>query len=251
LKHRPWSRFNDALPGLARPYLLKYGLSNSRCPMLDAKSPMLNATTIRHLAALAGLLLLAGQAMHVFAQQAPPPEPGLGKAAAPPTPGLSANLAEARKLIRDRQFAPAMAKIDTVLLTDPKNPQARFMKGVVQTEQNRPADAIETFQKLIEDFPELPEPYNNLAVIFAQKGQYEQAKSALELALKSNPDYAIAHENLADVYARLAGVEYERAAALDKSNKNAKAKLALVRELYAAPMPTPAPSPAETGQPGK
>jgi Flp pilus assembly protein TadD len=177
--------------------------------------------------------------------QTPVPPPST-QVKAPPPPGLTADLAEANRMIRDGQFDTAMAKIDDVLATDARNPQARFMKGVVQTEQGEVDDAAATFQGLTEDFPELPEPHNNLAVIWAQKGQYNRARSELEIALTAHPDYGIAHENLGDVYARLAGAEYDRALKIDKSNKSAQAKLVLVRELYAvAPSVTP-PKPVVT-----
>jgi tetratricopeptide (TPR) repeat protein len=115
---------------------------------------------------------------------------------------------------------------------------------VLQTDQGNTEAAIAIFQGLTEDYPELPEPYNNLAVIWAKQGQYEKARRALELALASRPDYAIAHENLGDIYARLASSEYDRALALDKANKSAQTKLALVRELFAVPPSGSAPKPA-------
>ena len=153
-------------------------------------------------------------------------------------------------MIREGQYVSAVEKIDAALATDPKNPQARFLKGVVQSDENETDAAIATFQQLTEDYPELPEPYNNLAVIWASQGEYEKARKALETALLTRPDYAVAHENLGDIYARLAGLEYDRALALDKANKSAQTKLALVRELYAvapssaapkAPVPVPKP----------
>jgi tetratricopeptide (TPR) repeat protein len=169
------------------------------------------------------------------AQQAPPPPPATATTAPASTPGLAPDMAEAARMIQEGQYASARQKIDAALAADPKNPQARFLSGVVQADQDQPDQAIATFQGLTEDFPELPEPHNNLAVIWAQRGQYENARAALELALASNPDYAIAHENLGDIYSRLAGAEYDRALALDKSNKSAQAKLVLVRQLYAVP----------------
>jgi hypothetical protein len=39
-----------------------------------------------------------------------------------------------------------------------KDARARFLKGVILTEQNKAADAISIFSGLTEDFPELPEP---------------------------------------------------------------------------------------------
>jgi tetratricopeptide (TPR) repeat protein len=167
--------------------------------------------------------------------QTPPPPPAAATTVPQHIPGLTPELAEALKLIREEQYVSAQSKIDAVLATDTKNPQARFLKGVIETDQGHTDAAIATFQGLTEDYPELPEPYNNLAVIWAKQGHYERARKALELALASRPDYAIAHENLGDIYARLAGAQYDQAVALDKANKSAKTKLALVRELYAVP----------------
>jgi len=142
-------------------------------------------------------------------------------------------LRETRDLMTRKEYAAANARIDALLATRPREPQARFLKGVAQTEQGQTAAAIATFRGLVEDYPELPEPYNNLAVIYAQKGDYENARIVLETAIRASPDWAVAHENLGDVYARLAAAEYNRAAALDKANKTAPAKLVLVRQLLA------------------
>jgi tetratricopeptide (TPR) repeat protein len=179
------------------------------------------------------------------AQQTPPPPPSSANVVQKRTPGLSPELADASRLIGEGEYVPALAKIDSVLATDAKNPQARFLKGVVQTDQGETDAAIATFQALNEDYPELPEPYNNLAVIWAKKGEYDKARKALEVALATRPDYVIAHENLGDIYVRLAGVEYDRVEALDKKNKSAPAKLVLVRELFAATPTNSAPKPEE------
>ena len=175
--------------------------------------------------------------------QAPPPPPAASELLKPATPGLPSDLAAANKLIHDGEYTEALAKIDAVLANDTRNPQARFLKGVIQSDQGETDEATATFQALTEDFPELPEPHNNLAVIWAQKGRYDIAKAELETALAAHPDYAIAHENLGDIYTRLAGAEYDRALALDKTNKSAQAKLTLVRQLFDVPPSTAAPKP--------
>jgi tetratricopeptide (TPR) repeat protein len=143
-------------------------------------------------------------------------------------------LRDARALIDGKHYDDALAKLDPLIAQHPREPQARFMKGLALTDAGRTEQAIQDFTALLADFPELPEPRNNLAVLYAQKGEYEQARDQLELALKAAPDYAVAHENLADVYTRLAETHYERAAALDRRNKTASAKLKLVREVGAA-----------------
>ena len=154
-------------------------------------------------------------------------------------------LREATAMVKDRQFANANLKLDVLLAQRPREPQARFLKGVVQTEQAQDAAAIATFQALIEDYPELPEPYNNLAVLYAQKGEYEGARIALESAVKASPDWGVAHENLGDIYIRLGAAEYATASKLDRTNKTAAAKLVLARELVA-----PAPKPAAAASTG-
>jgi ketosteroid isomerase-like protein len=142
----------------------------------------------------------------------------------------------------------------------------RFMKGLILTEQKKNTEAIAIFIKLTEDFPELPEPYNNLAVIYGQLGQYEKARAALEMAIRTHPSYATAHENLGDVYARLASQAYDKALQLDTTNTGAQVKLAVVRDLIgggkgaqkpgvvtaaSAATAKPAPAPAPVAAPTK
>lgn len=146
----------------------------------------------------------------------------------------SAELKEASALVKARQFADAQAKLEALIAKRPREPQARFLLGVVDTEQGKTDAAIAAFRGLIEDYPELPEPYNNLAVLYARRGEYESARVALETATRTAPDWAVARENLGDVYVRLAAAQYERAAKQDRDNKTAPAKLALARELLAA-----------------
>lgn len=142
--------------------------------------------------------------------------------------------ADVNQLLRSGKTAEALAKADQYLAAKPKDPQMRFLKGVIQTETGRTADAIATFSKLNEDYPELPEPYNNLAVLYAGQGQFDKARAALESAVRANPGYAIAHENLGDVYARLAGIAYSKAQQLDATNTSVQPKLALIRQLFPA-----------------
>src|SRR3990172_3862933 len=101
----------------------------------------------------------------------------------------------------------------------------RFLKGLILTEQSKSTEAISVFTKLTEDFPRLPEPYNNLAVLFAATNQYEKSRAALEMAIRTNPTYATAHENLGDVYAKLASQAHSKALQLDAGNTAVPPKL--------------------------
>jgi len=142
--------------------------------------------------------------------------------------------AEVNRLMRAGQLSEALSKVDLYLAGKPRDPQMRFLKGVIQTEGGKHSDAIATFSKLTEEFPELPEPYNNLAVLYAGQSQFDKARAALEMAIRTNPSYATAHENLGDVYAKLASQSYSKALQLDSGNTAVAPKLSLIRNLFGA-----------------
>jgi Flp pilus assembly protein TadD len=149
-------------------------------------------------------------------------------------------------LLRSGKIAEALARADQYLAARPRDPQMRFLKGVILTEAGRTAEAIETYSALNQEYPELPEPYNNLAVLYAALSQFDKARTALEQALRANPSYATAHENLGDVYAKLASLSYSKAQQLEPSNTSVPPKLALIRQLSAPDNPARTPSGAMT-----
>lgn len=155
----------------------------------------------------------------------------LGLAVGFAAPAFADNLPEVQRLIKQGQYPQAMEKVDAYLGSKPKDAQGRFLKGLIFTEMNKPAEAIAVFTKLTEDYPELPEPYNNLAVLYAQQKQYDKARTALEMAIRTHPSYAIAYENLGDIYAKLASQAYDKALQLDNANAATQNKLALIRDL--------------------
>jgi len=140
---------------------------------------------------------------------------------------------DANKLFKQGQHSQALDKVNGFLANNPKDAQARFLKGLILTEQGKVTEAIKVFSALTEDYPELPEPYNNLAVLYASQGQYDKAKLALEMAIRTHPSYATAHENLGDIYAKMASQAYDRALQLDRSNTATKTKLAMIQDLFA------------------
>jgi len=141
------------------------------------------------------------------------------------------DLQDASRMLKAGQHQQALERVNKVLAAKPRDPQARFLKGLILTDQGNTRDAIDIFTKLTQDYPELPEPYNNLAVIYAAQGQYDKARVALEQSIRTHPSYATAYENLGDVYAKLASQAYDKALQIDSTNKGAQNKLSLVREL--------------------
>jgi tetratricopeptide (TPR) repeat protein len=148
-------------------------------------------------------------------------------------PAFADESVEVSNLVRAGEYAAALGKADSFLARHPRDAQMRFLKGVILTEQNKSAEAIALFTKLTEDFPTLPEPYNNLAVLYAAAGHYDKARAALDKAIHTNPAYATAYENLGDIHAKLASQAYDKALQLNTDNSDAKSKLTLVRSLVA------------------
>lgn len=162
------------------------------------------------------------------------------------------DVSDVQKLLAAGKNAEALQKADQFLTAKPRDPMMRFLRGISLSQAGRAPEAITAFTKLTEDYPELPEPFNNLAVLYAQQGQYDKARNALEMAIRTNPSYATAYENLGDVYAKLASQAYSKALQIDTRSAVAP-KLAMIRDLFpkernqiavAAATPTPAPAPA-------
>ncbi|HEX6691844.1 MAG TPA: tetratricopeptide repeat protein [Burkholderiales bacterium] len=162
------------------------------------------------------------------------------------------DMQDASRMLKAGQHQQALERVNKVLAAKPRDPQARFLKGLILTDQGNTREAIDVFTKLTQDYPELPEPYNNLAVIYAAQGQYDKARVALEQSIRTHPSYATAYENLGDVYAKLASQAYDKALQIDSTNKGAQNKLSLVRELVGGGAPTQvavAQKPAEKPRP--
>ncbi|RZL01802.1 MAG: tetratricopeptide repeat protein [Rubrivivax sp.] len=173
---------------------------------------------------------------------------------------------DVQKLLSAGKNTEALQKADQFLAARPRDPMMRFLRAISLSQAGRIPESITAFTKLTEDYPELPEPFNNLAVLYAQQGQYDKSRNALEMAIRTNPSYATAYENLGDVYAKLASQAYSKALQIDTRSAVAP-KLAMIRDLFPkergtsmaslgnsggnlpAPAPAPAPSPAPAPAP--
>ena len=124
---------------------------------------------------------------------------------------------QAQAALNRRDPARALAMANAALQEAPGDARLRFLKGLALFQLKRMADAEHEFNGLIEEFPELPEPYNNLAVVRAAQGNLEGARDALEAAIRSVPDYAVAYQNLGDLYLQLAAQRWRHAQKLAPS----------------------------------
>jgi tetratricopeptide (TPR) repeat protein len=159
---------------------------------------------------------------------------------ASPLPAHAGLMDEIYQLTDRKQYDLAMEKLNKHLKTNPKDAQARFLKGLVLTEQGQRDSAITIFRNLSKDYPDLPEPYNNLAVLYAEKGMYDEARSALQKAIKTHPTYATAHENMGDIYAKMASKSYREALSLSGPNPTITSKINHIKLVFVSrPSKTP------------
>lgn len=172
---------------------------------------------------------------------------------ATPLPAAAQSASEQiHALIAADKLDEALRVTNKNLAQDKDNINLQFLKGLILTKLNHLDQARDIFERLTKEHPELPEPYNNLAVIYAAQGDFTRAQKALQEAINTHPSYATAHENMGDIYARLASQAYSQALQLDKDNTTAKAKLSLINDLFSVPKPAPAavaqaPQPAAAG----
>jgi Flp pilus assembly protein TadD len=148
-------------------------------------------------------------------------------------------LGDARRLSGAGQPEQALAIVDSALGAKPKDAELRFMRGVLLTDLKRHDAALAVFTELNLEFPELPDPLNNLAVLQAARGDLDAARGSLEAALRNHPKHRAARENLGDVYLRLAIRHWESLAAEAQPEPALARKLTLARQLAGLASGTP------------
>nr|WP_321794597.1 tetratricopeptide repeat protein [Caballeronia sp. J97] len=137
--------------------------------------------------------------------------------------------------IAGKDWNAALTQLDARIASNPRDVQAKFKRATVLARLNRDDQAIAAFTELTQAYPELPEPYNNLAALYAKKGRYEDARAALETAVKANPGYALAYDNLGDLYLRLASESYKRAQSLGSKSPLTSQRITAIQNIYTPP----------------
>jgi hypothetical protein len=137
--------------------------------------------------------------------------------------------------IANKDWAAALTQLDARIKSNPRDAQAKFKRATVLARLGRDDDAIEAFTELTQSYPELPEPYNNLAALYAKKGRYEDARVALDTAIKANPGYTLAYDNLGDLYLRLASESYKRAQSLGSTSPVTRQRVADIQKIISPP----------------
>lgn len=138
---------------------------------------------------------------------------------------------DVRTLIANGDLPAALERAERAVRDKPRDPQARFMRGVVLMDLQRDAEAMAVFTELAQEYPELPDPPNNIALLQARAGRLEQARASLELALRNDPTHRMARANLGQVYLMLAVQAWEQAAAQGPLDVPLQRKLEAARAL--------------------
>lgn len=135
------------------------------------------------------------------------------------------------KLLKEKKYPEALSAIDAAIKNNPKNIQLRFVRSRTLIDMGKLEQARLELVGITEKYPELPEPYNNLAVLYASAGKLDAARENLEMALKLAPGDSVAMHNLADVYTRLAAGHYKRAYQLNPRLTDAPRKQKLAEAI--------------------
>jgi tetratricopeptide (TPR) repeat protein len=136
---------------------------------------------------------------------------------------------QVKKLLRQEKYARAEVLVDKFMAVNPRDPQMRFWKAWITDRTGDKQVALDMYLSLTQDYPEISEPFNNLAVLYAAKGQFSVAKEALEAALRANPNYADAHENMGDVLIQLANYSFKRSLQINPAQRGVSRKINLLK----------------------
>ncbi len=152
-------------------------------------------------------------------------------------------------LLSQEKYSEARAALEPLLQGEPNAPRLRLLHGILRAREGRPGVAIAIFERLRNDRPDMFEPYNNLAVLYAERGRLDDARDGLLAALERKPD-AVAYANLGDVYTKLADRAYSHARDVGRRDRPALQRTPLrqpAAPVRAKRVERPAPASANDG----
>lgn len=146
-----------------------------------------------------------------------------------------ADLSKAETLSQQGHASEALKLVEQEFRAGTTNPQVHFLRAQLLDKLGRQDDAITAYEALTRDYPQLPEPYNNLAVLYAARGEHNKARDALLNAINTHSSYATAYENLGNIYTKMAISAYNKALELDKQQRPAPISLAAIARIENLP----------------
>jgi tetratricopeptide (TPR) repeat protein len=161
-----------------------------------------------------------------------------------PVMNAGSNETEAQRIANDELLAVGRQHFDAgqteqaesicnqVLQSDPNQPIALHLLGLVARRMDRNDIAVEHFTKAVAIFPNYAEAHNNLAITHQVMGNLDEAVASYDKTLAFNPDNAGVHYNLGIALSNLgkpdeAITSYGRALALNPNNAGAHYNLGI------------------------
>jgi len=196
-------------------------------PLASLQAPHASAPThwaTHGLCSLALSLSLMGASGFVQAQSMDALEWQPGQSTLPTVISTPHN--DVRKLLRQAKYPQALLLVNKGLAANPRDPQMRFWQAFLFEQLDQPDMAQQVYLDLTREYPDLVEGLFYLGFIYwMPASDYPNAKASLDAALRANPNYAAAHENMGDLLVNMARQSYERSLALEPKQRDIAQKI--------------------------
>ena len=146
-------------------------------------------------------------------------------------PAVADLVSDVHGLLSKGDLAAALRVTEAAVQASPRDAQSRFLQAVVLMDLKRSDEALAAFTRLSQEYPELPEPFNNIALLQVRAGRLELARQALESALRNDPGHRAARANLGEVHLMLAVQAWQQAASSAPLDARLQRKLDAARAL--------------------
>jgi hypothetical protein len=123
----------------------------------------------------------------------------------------ASSIADLKKLIDQENYSEAAETGEELLLKHPGHARIQFLTAYAYQYNQQNWKAAQHYKKVILQHPELPEPRNNLAMIYIDDGDYDKASRLLVDAINTRKSYAVAYQNLNRIYTSMASEAYKQA----------------------------------------
>jgi tetratricopeptide (TPR) repeat protein len=98
------------------------------------------------------------------------------------------------------ELTKAIAMEKMALEVDPSLDLAYYSLGGFYFENGQYGESEKAYQRYLKTYPFSPDVHNLLAIVYAAQKKFDQAVTELEWEVRINPNHALAHVNLGQIY---------------------------------------------------
>ena len=124
-------------------------------------------------------------------------------------------------LLQAGEYVTALNILTNLKVFRPCDPELLFLEANTYEIVGETEEAVILYRSLINMFPNFPGPYNNLASLYAARGDLDTAEALLLRGLATNDIYQQIQNNLNKIYISRAATMYRRALGIDLSSDSA------------------------------